>query len=188
MTSDHPQDAFATNRTRREAREAARFEDASALTAVAGRTITLPSGRPAFQVGVGFEIQSVPTALGYKGSVIPMWKIEEAVREREAVLDAAADVAPDYGCECELDWNCGLHQGGPTAIERQMDEWASRDVDPREAEFQYFDEVRAEEARAEEARRRAENACSDGDRCNGLYSCSKHSWEYQRRFGRAFNE
>lgn len=23
-------------------------------------------------------------------------------------------------CECELDWNCGLHAGGPTYIERRF--------------------------------------------------------------------
>lgn len=34
------------------------------------------------------------------------------------------------GCECELDWNCGWHRGGPTAIEKLNDEWASRESDP----------------------------------------------------------
>lgn len=28
-------------------------------------------------------------------------------------------------CECELDWNCHLHAGQYTALERQNDEWAS---------------------------------------------------------------
>jgi hypothetical protein len=35
----------------------------------------------------------------------------------------------DLGCECEIDWNCGLHQGGYTHLERQMDEWARREDD-----------------------------------------------------------
>ena len=32
------------------------------------------------------------------------------------------------GCECELDWNCPLHRGAYTAIERRNDEWASRET------------------------------------------------------------
>lgn len=32
-------------------------------------------------------------------------------------------------CECELDWNCPLHQGGPTAIERINDAWASEQTE-----------------------------------------------------------
>lgn len=36
---------------------------------------------------------------------------------------------PFQMCECELDWNCPLHQGGPTAIERMNDAWASEQTE-----------------------------------------------------------
>lgn len=39
------------------------------------------------------------------------------------------DEPPFQMCECELDWNCPLHQGMYTAIERINDERASRQTD-----------------------------------------------------------
>lgn len=32
-------------------------------------------------------------------------------------------------CECELDWNCSLHQGQYTALERQNDAWACQQTE-----------------------------------------------------------
>lgn len=34
------------------------------------------------------------------------------------------DIDEPMQCECELDWNCGLHTAGPTAIERINDAFA----------------------------------------------------------------
>lgn len=31
----------------------------------------------------------------------------------------------DHGCECEIDWNCSLHAGSFTALERRNDHFAS---------------------------------------------------------------
>lgn len=58
-------------------------------------------------------------------------------RNRVALIgtaEEAEEFLSDYWsymntCECELDWNCHLHRGGYTALERQNDAWASRDSD-----------------------------------------------------------
>lgn len=63
---------------------------------------------------------------------------DEAVRFAHAIL-AEVEIAQiaqraeqeydERHCECEIDWNCPLHQGGPTAIERQNDAWASEQTE-----------------------------------------------------------
>lgn len=42
---------------------------------------------------------------------------------------------PTLMCECEIDWNCPLHQGQYTAIERMNDEWASRERDQEQMSY-----------------------------------------------------
>lgn len=52
-------------------------------------------------------------------------------------------------------------------------------------------EAFAELVAADKARKEAaanERACTPGQTCKGLSLCSKHSMEYQREFGRAYNE
>jgi hypothetical protein len=39
-------------------------------------------------------------------------------------------VGYDVGCECELDWRCGLHAGMHTPLELLNDAFASSEVEP----------------------------------------------------------
>lgn len=87
-----------TTRTRDEAiRASAHPAVGSHPKVVSGRTILLPSGNPAFLVGDGPEIDTVPARFAYVGSVIPCWrlnrfheKVENDAHWQEAEQHSAA--------------------------------------------------------------------------------------------------
>lgn len=102
-----------------------------------------------------FERERTPTGTRYVHGVgpVPLWEFEGwhdgrlqvglfglgaiRLRPQDAVAFAHAilseveieEQAASQGCECELDWNCPLHQGGPTPIERINDAWASEQTE-----------------------------------------------------------
>lgn len=67
-------DSAPSNRSRSEAIAVSRFSPDAPVT-VAGQWIDLPSGKPAFKVGVGFTVVSVPNRFAYRGSVIPQARL-----------------------------------------------------------------------------------------------------------------
>lgn len=78
------------------------------------------SGSVLFLEGEEFQMSSPREAITYlRRSVV------EGV---DAVLDVLLDPGPQM-CECEIDWNCPLHQGQYTWLERQNDYWASMERD-----------------------------------------------------------
>lgn len=91
MTTPH-----ASNRTRSEAIAASRI-DPDTPVAVAGRWVTQPSGKEAFKVGVGLDIQTVEPRFAYRDAVIPKHQLI-AMQGRindyieECHLQAAAEI------------------------------------------------------------------------------------------------
>lgn len=129
-----------SSRTRSEAIRDSQHGREDIPVAVAGQWISLPSGNPAFKVGVGWSVATVPNRYAYRGSVVPQRRLVEF--------------------ENRL-WEDGRWE---TALDEEARE-GRKIVEQVEAE-------------------RDPDDCG----CRGLYLCSKHSWEYQRHYGRAFNE
>jgi hypothetical protein len=113
------QHGMETNRTRTEAIRDSRLHGEDSPVAVAGQWIDLVSGRPAFKVGVGFSIATVPNRLAYRGSVIPQ-------RRLLAFEDSLYDEF-DEGPSCSLcdGLGHGYPGGGPCPLEDRgwQDAW-----------------------------------------------------------------
>ena len=64
--------------------------------------------------------------IGWPGET---WEVSMYDPDWESVQEDMWHDEQPIGCECELDWNCGLHQGSFTAIERDNNRKASEQSD-----------------------------------------------------------
>lgn len=106
------------------------------LTQADGTGYEFPRSNVHFRPALAFE--------GSEVTVESVSNVDSVLARRLAKAVAAGEMAPSFaydslvwaeedypgGCECELDFNCYLHQGQYTALERKMDEWAKQDVSP----------------------------------------------------------